>query len=47
MEKQGIQGSESKQNVLAMPPLKFGEKFGDVYGLILILDSREQFATQG
>ncbi|CAA2953577.1 crossover junction endonuclease MUS81 [Olea europaea subsp. europaea] len=47
VEKQGIQGSESKQNVLAMPPLKFGEKFGDVYGVILILDSREQFATQG
>ncbi|CAI9765011.1 unnamed protein product [Fraxinus pennsylvanica] len=47
MEKQGIQGSESKQNVLAMPPLKFGEKFDDVYGVILILDSREQFATQG
>ncbi|KAL2461161.1 Crossover junction endonuclease MUS81 [Abeliophyllum distichum] len=47
VNKQGVQGSETKQNVLAMPPLTFGEKFEDVYEVILILDSREQFATQG
>ncbi|KAH6810674.1 Restriction endonuclease [Perilla frutescens var. frutescens] len=43
----GIQGSETKTNSLAMPPLAFGEKFGDVYEVILILDNREQFAMQG
>lgn len=30
-----------------MPPLSFGERFEDVYEVILILDDREQFATQG
>lgn len=47
VNKLGIRGSESKPNTLAMPPLAFGEKFGDVYEVILILDNREQFATQG
>ncbi|XP_051144554.1 crossover junction endonuclease MUS81 isoform X2 [Andrographis paniculata] len=41
------QGSEAKSHGLALPPLVFGEKFGDVYEVILILDNREQFATQG
>ncbi|KAG8363685.1 hypothetical protein BUALT_Bualt19G0048100 [Buddleja alternifolia] len=45
--KLGNQSSEAKPNTLAMPPLAFGEKFGDVYEVILILDNREQFATQG
>ncbi|KAI3448833.1 hypothetical protein Pfo_005498 [Paulownia fortunei] len=45
--KLGLRGSESKPNTLALPPLAFGEKFGDVYEVILILDNREQFATQG
>ncbi|KAL6563562.1 Crossover junction endonuclease mus81 [Orobanche gracilis] len=39
--------SESKSNTLPLPPLAFGEKFGDVYEVILILDNREQFAIQG
>lgn len=43
----GIQGSETKHNSLATPPLAFGEKFEDVYEVILILDNREQFAMQG
>lgn len=43
----GIQGSETKPNSLAIPPLAFGENFGDVYEVILILDNREQFAMQG
>lgn len=34
-------------SVLSMPPLSFGERFEDVYEVILILDDREQFATQG
>ncbi|GER48615.1 crossover junction endonuclease MUS81 [Striga asiatica] len=40
-------GSKAKHNILAVPPLAIGEKFGDVYEVILILDNREQFATQG
>ncbi|GFP84258.1 crossover junction endonuclease mus81 [Phtheirospermum japonicum] len=40
-------GSEYKSNTLPMPPLAFGEKFGDVYEVILILDNREQFAIKG
>lgn len=43
----GIQGSETKPNSLAIPPLAFGENFGDVYEVVLILDNREQFAMQG
>lgn len=34
-------------NVLSKPPLNFGERFQDVYEVILILDDREQFATRG
>lgn len=47
MNKPAIHGSESRPNTLALPPLAFGENFGDVYEVILILDNREQFATQG
>ncbi|KAL3814766.1 hypothetical protein ACJIZ3_016034 [Penstemon smallii] len=43
----GILGSGAKPNTLLMPPLTYGEKFGDVYEVILILDDREQFAKQG
>ncbi|XP_048330077.2 crossover junction endonuclease MUS81 isoform X2 [Ziziphus jujuba] len=38
---------EAGLSVLSMPPLAFGERFEDVYEVILILDDREQFATQG
>ncbi|TYH32804.1 hypothetical protein ES332_D13G015400v1 [Gossypium tomentosum] len=34
-------------NVLSVPPLSFGEKFEDTYEVILILDDREQFTSQG
>ncbi|KAK7401305.1 hypothetical protein VNO78_12679 [Psophocarpus tetragonolobus] len=37
----------SKMNLLNVPPLSFGERFEDAYDIILILDDREQFATQG
>ncbi|KAL8028622.1 hypothetical protein ABFX02_14G173300 [Erythranthe guttata] len=47
VNKLGMRGSESKPNTLPMPPLAFGEKFGDLYEVILILDNREQFATKG
>ncbi|KAK2979199.1 hypothetical protein RJ640_027493 [Escallonia rubra] len=36
-----------KSNALRLPPLTFGERFGDLYQVILILDDREKFATQG
>lgn len=39
--------SETKSNELAEPPLSFGERFEDAYEVILVLDNREQFATQG
>ncbi|KZV47285.1 hypothetical protein F511_07708 [Dorcoceras hygrometricum] len=47
MNKPSVQGLESMRNTLAIPPLTLGEKFGDVYQVVLILDNREQFATQG
>ncbi|KAL2230468.1 UNVERIFIED_CONTAM: Crossover junction endonuclease MUS81 [Sesamum indicum] len=47
VSKLNVRGSEPKPNTLAMPPLAFGENFGDVYEVVLILDNREQFATQG
>ncbi|XP_038993151.1 uncharacterized protein LOC120116799 [Hibiscus syriacus] len=34
-------------DVLSIPPLSFGERFEDVYEVILILDDREQFTSQG
>ncbi|KAL9247745.1 hypothetical protein vseg_021145 [Gypsophila vaccaria] len=33
----------ASQNVLRMPPLKYLEKFDDVYKVILVLDDREHF----
>ncbi|KAJ4842727.1 hypothetical protein Tsubulata_046051 [Turnera subulata] len=33
-------------NTLSMPPLSLGERFEDVYDVILILDDREQFAVR-
>ncbi|KAK6928839.1 ERCC4 domain [Dillenia turbinata] len=33
--------------VFAIPPFRFGEKFDDIYEVVLILDDREQFAKQG
>ncbi|GMI84925.1 ARABIDOPSIS THALIANA MMS AND UV SENSITIVE 81, MMS AND UV SENSITIVE 81 [Hibiscus trionum] len=36
-----------EMNVLSIPPLSFGERFEDVYEVILILDDREQFTSQG
>ncbi|BFG20369.1 hypothetical protein CerSpe_066430 [Prunus speciosa] len=38
---------EASSNVLSIPPLSFGERFEDAYEVILVLDDREQFATQG
>ncbi|KAJ4914337.1 XPF-type/helicase protein [Raphanus sativus] len=34
-------------NAPRLPPLTFGEKFEEVYQVIMILDDREQFATNG
>ncbi|KAI3907069.1 hypothetical protein MKX01_027970 [Papaver californicum] len=36
-------GQDGNMNALMMPPLKFGERFKDVYDVILILDDREHF----
>ncbi|KAK3001824.1 hypothetical protein RJ639_022453 [Escallonia herrerae] len=36
-----------KSNALRLPPLTFGERFGDLYQVVLILDDREKFTTQG
>ncbi|PQQ13140.1 crossover junction endonuclease MUS81 [Prunus yedoensis var. nudiflora] len=38
---------EASSSVLSIPPLSFGERFEDAYEVILVLDDREQFATQG
>ncbi|XP_012462769.1 crossover junction endonuclease MUS81 isoform X1 [Gossypium raimondii] len=40
-------GLTADMNVLSVPPLSFGEKFEDTYEVILILDDREQFTSQG
>ncbi|OMO75886.1 hypothetical protein COLO4_25841 [Corchorus olitorius] len=40
-------GLEANMNILSIPPLSFGERFEDVYEVILILDNREQFTRQG
>ena len=34
---------EEAVNILAMPPHRFGEKFEDIYDVVLILDDRENF----
>lgn len=36
-----------RSNFLAAPPLANGEKFKDVYEVVLILDDREQFTSRG
>ncbi|CAB4269174.1 unnamed protein product [Prunus armeniaca] len=38
---------KASSNVFSLPPLSFGETFEDAYEVILILDDREQSATQG
>lgn len=45
--KPGSDGFGTRINALTMPPLRFGERFEEAYEVILILDDREQFATQG
>ncbi|XP_040992657.1 crossover junction endonuclease MUS81 isoform X2 [Juglans microcarpa x Juglans regia] len=47
IQKSRMDGLEGNMNVLSMPPLSFGERFEDAYEVTLILDDREQFATQG
>ncbi|KAF9596020.1 hypothetical protein IFM89_006947 [Coptis chinensis] len=37
--------AHANTNVLMVPPLRLGERFGDVYEVILILDDREQFVN--
>ncbi|WCJ39011.1 Crossover junction endonuclease MUS81 [Euphorbia peplus] len=46
-EKPSWDGQQAKMNTLSMPPLSLGEGFEDMYEVVLILDSREQFAVQG
>ncbi|PON74374.1 DNA repair protein [Parasponia andersonii] len=46
-QKASSDGLEAGFNILSMPPLSFGERFEDVYEVILILDNREQFANKG
>lgn len=47
MGNKGGEYSEAKSSILSMPPLTYGERFEDVYDVILILDDREQFVGQG
>ncbi|KAF7824651.1 crossover junction endonuclease MUS81 [Senna tora] len=47
MRKSIGEGPKSKMSILSIPPLSLGERFEDAYEVILILDDREQFATQG
>ncbi|CAI0377234.1 unnamed protein product [Linum tenue] len=39
--------AQPNMSVLSMPPLGVGERFEDVYEVLLVLDDREQFATHG
>ncbi|XP_017985058.1 PREDICTED: crossover junction endonuclease MUS81 isoform X1 [Theobroma cacao] len=41
------EGLDANINILSIPPLSFGERFEDVYEVILILDDREHFTSQG
>ncbi|KAJ4825591.1 hypothetical protein Tsubulata_015244 [Turnera subulata] len=41
-----LDGLGPSVNTLSMPPLSLGERFEDVYDVILILDDREQFAVR-
>ncbi|KAM3685973.1 hypothetical protein ACB098_11G163800 [Castanea mollissima] len=47
VQKSRTDGLKENMNALSMPPLSFGERFEDAYEVVLILDDREQFATQG
>ncbi|CAI0560317.1 unnamed protein product [Linum tenue] len=47
MKSSSSDNTEQNMSVLSMPPLGVGERFEDVYEVLLILDDREQFATQG
>ncbi|KAK2440171.1 Restriction endonuclease, type II superfamily protein [Trifolium repens] len=47
MQKPNKDEVKSQMNILSVPPLNLGERFEDAYEVILILDDREQFATQG
>ncbi|XP_050234243.1 crossover junction endonuclease MUS81 isoform X2 [Mercurialis annua] len=47
VKKSSFDGLEAKLNTLSMPPLSLGERFEDLYEVILVLDDREQFAVQG
>ncbi|CAJ2638997.1 unnamed protein product [Trifolium pratense] len=47
MQKPNKDEVKSQMNILSVPPLSLGERFEDAYEVILILDDREQFATQG
>jgi len=46
MKKSSSDCLDTNMNVLSLPPLSLGERFEDVYEVILILDDREQFANQ-
>lgn len=46
-DKEGTEAFESKSHVLSMPPLDVRERFEDAYGIILVLDDREHFASKG
>ncbi|KAJ9179593.1 hypothetical protein P3X46_011364 [Hevea brasiliensis] len=46
-KKLSLGGLEENMNILRMPPLNLGERFEDVYEVILILDDREHYAIQG
>ncbi|CAL1353432.1 unnamed protein product [Linum trigynum] len=39
--------AQQNMSVLSMPPLGVGERFEDLYEVLLVLDDREQFATHG
>ncbi|KAM0041896.1 hypothetical protein Hdeb2414_s0011g00371661 [Helianthus debilis subsp. tardiflorus] len=41
--KRGRNDLEAKSNLLSMPPLTFGDRFEDIYEVVLILDDREKF----
>lgn len=47
VQKINSDGLRLNEDALAMPPLRCGERFGDAYEVILILDDREQFASHG
>lgn len=46
MRKRSRNVLEAKSNVLSMPPLTLGDRFEDVYEVVLILDDREKFTKE-